>query len=137
MLEALVYLGLGRVMKAVPFSRVAPFLGSRTAETPKVHNPSDENAIHQISQAVRVMSRHTVWESQCLVRAIAAKKMLKRRGIESTLYLGTARDEKGNMIAHAWLRCGSSYVTGAEEMRLFTMVAAFGQEKPAERIEGV
>ena len=39
------------------------------------------------------MSRYTFWESQCLVKAIAGMKMLERRHIESTLYLGTAKDE--------------------------------------------
>ncbi len=72
------------------------------------------------------MSRHTWWESQCLVMAIAAMKMLDRRGIESTLYLGTARDADGKMIAHAWLRSGNIYLTGFEEMRKFTVVGKFG-----------
>ena len=52
------------------------------------------------------MSRYTFWESQCLVKAIAGMKMLEKRNIESTLYLGTAKDEKGELIAHAWLRSG-------------------------------
>ena len=129
MLEAFVFLGIARVLKALPFSRIAPSLGRRMKETPLVHDPANESSIRQISQAVRVMSRHTIWESQCLVKAIAAKKMLERRRIESTLYLGTARDEGGSMIAHAWLRSGSFYVTGAEEMRMFTTVAAFGTDK--------
>jgi hypothetical protein len=136
MLEALMYLGMARVMKAMPFSRIAPSLGKRMMETPLARIPSDENTIRRVSQAVSVMSRHTFWKSQCLVRAIAAKKMLERRRIESTLYLGTARDAEGKMIAHAWLRSGPFYVTGAEEMRMFTAVAAFGSDKSAERMEG-
>ena len=46
-------------------------------------------------------------------------KMLERRKIESTLYLGTAKDENGKMIAHAWLRSGPFYITGAEGMERF------------------
>lgn len=129
MLEALIYLGWARVLKAMPFSRIAPSLGRPMTETTLDHDPSNERLIRQISQAVRVVSRHTVWESKCLVKAIAAKKMLERRRIESTLYLGTARDEEGNMIAHAWLRSGPFYVTGAEEMNIFTTVAAFGTDQ--------
>jgi hypothetical protein len=129
MLEALVYLGWARILKALPFSRIAPSLGKRMMETPLELEPSNARLIGQISQAVRVMSRHTVWESQCLVRAIAAKKMLERRRIGSTLYLGTARDESGNLIAHAWLRSGPFYITGAEERKRFTAVAAFGTDK--------
>ncbi|WP_308639970.1 lasso peptide biosynthesis B2 protein [Paenibacillus silvisoli] len=128
MLEAFICLGWARLLKALPFSRLAPSLGGRMTETPMTHESSNEMTIRRISQAVRVMSRHTVWESQCMVKAIAAKKMLDRRRIESTLYLGTARDEQGKMIAHAWLRSGPFYVTGAEEMHLFTVVASFGTD---------
>ncbi|MDB4868249.1 MAG: stage sporulation protein, partial [Cohnella sp.] len=59
MLEALVYLGWARILKALPFSRIAPSLGKRMMETPLEHEPSNERLIGQISQAVRVMSRHT------------------------------------------------------------------------------
>ncbi|NBD26351.1 lasso peptide biosynthesis B2 protein [Paenibacillus glycinis] len=136
MLEALIYLGVARMMKAMPFSRIAPSLGRRMLETPFEREPADEHAIRRVTQAVRIMSRHTFWESQCLVRAIAAKKMLERRQIGSTLYLGTARDPAGKLVAHAWLRSGPFYVTGAEEMGMFTMVAAFGTVKRTERMEG-
>jgi tRNA pseudouridine-54 N-methylase len=128
LLETLIYLGWARILKAMPFARIVPCLGTHGQETTLLLNPSDERLIKQISQAIRVMSRHTVWESQCLVRAIAAKKMLERRRIESTLYLGTARDQSGKMIAHAWLRSGPLYITGAEEMKMFTAVAVFGTE---------
>ena len=74
-----------------------------------------------------MMSRYTFWESQCLVKAIAAMKMLEKRQIESTLYLGTAKDETGNMIAHAWLRSGPFYITGVEEMKRFTVVSKFAK----------
>lgn len=136
MAEAMLYLGLARVLKALPFARIAPSLGRRMQETPYVLEPAEEAAIRRVAQAIQTMSRHTFWESQCLVRAIAAKKMLERRSIASTLYLGTARDAGGKMIAHAWLRSGPFYVTGAEEMRNFTAVASFGTATRAERMEG-
>jgi Transglutaminase-like superfamily len=136
LLEALLYLGLARILKALPFSRIVPVLGKPMTESPLLHDPANETLIRQISRAVRIMSRHTVWESQCLVRAIAAKKMLERRKIESTLYLGTARDKQGQLIAHAWLRSGPFYLTGAEEMNHFTTVAIFGTDNRTEKIEG-
>ena len=52
-----------------------------------------EYTYENISEAINIMSRYTFWESHCLVKAIAAMKMLERRQIESTLYLGTAKDE--------------------------------------------
>jgi hypothetical protein len=79
----------------------------------------------RIADAVRIASRCAWWECKCLVRAMAAMRMLKRRGIESTLYLGTGRDEAGRLAAHAWLRSGSRYITGAEERRRFTVVGMY------------
>jgi hypothetical protein len=126
-LEAFFYLGWARILKALPFSKVAPSLGTLMEETSHAHNPSDEEVIINITRVIRVMSRHTWWESMCLVKAIAAMKMLERRHIESTLYLGTAKDPSGKLIAHAWLRSGPFYVTGAEEMDAFTVVSKFGK----------
>lgn len=64
-----------------------------------------------VAYAVEHACRRTVWESKCLVRALTAQRMLKKKGISSTLYLGCGMDE-GKMIAHAWLRVGEYYVTG-------------------------
>ncbi|AXI10763.1 lasso peptide biosynthesis B2 protein [Oceanobacillus sp. 143] len=128
--ESYIYLGLARILKGLPFSRVAPSLGDQMAETAYTFHSSDKETLSLIKQAIHIMSRYTFWESQCLVKAIAAMKMLERRQIESTLYLGTAKDEKGEFIAHAWLRSGPFYVTGSEGMERFTVVSKF-----AKRIE--
>ena len=55
----------------------------------------------------------TKWESKCLVRALTAQKLLRKKQLPSTLYLG-CRTEEGKMVAHAWLRCGRAYVTGGD-----------------------
>ena len=83
--------------------------------------------LKHISEAIHIMSKYTIWESQCLVKAIAGMKMLQRRQIESTLYLGTARDDTGQMIAHAWLRSGPFYISGSEGMERFAVVAKFAK----------
>ncbi|UJF36248.1 lasso peptide biosynthesis B2 protein [Paenibacillus hexagrammi] len=134
LIEAFFYLGWARILKSLPFSRVAPTLGDRRLETPHTENCVHKALIIDISRAIQMMSRYTFWESKCLVMAIAGMKMLERRGIESTLYLGTAKDAKGKMIAHAWLRSGPFYISGAETMRRFTVVETFG--KQMKRLEG-
>lgn len=127
MLEAYLFLGWSRVLKLLPFAKVAPSLGAQMQETPwSPPIQEHERIIRRVSKAVCTMSRYTVWESQCLVKAIAAMKMLHRRGIDSTLYLGTARDDSGQLIAHAWLRSGPFYLTGFEGMERFTVVGKFG-----------
>lgn len=127
LLEAFVNLGKARIMKAVPFSRTAPKLGVAMKETSFSEPGEETELIRNIARAVRIMSRFTLWESKCLVMAIACMKMLEKRRIESTLYLGTMKNDKGIMSAHAWLRTGPHVVTGAEIMDRYTVVGIFGK----------
>lgn len=66
-----------------------------------------------ISRIVNRICNKTSWESKCLVRALTAQKLLKRKGIHSTMYLGCGLKD-GKMVAHAWLRVGQMYVTGGD-----------------------
>lgn len=124
--EAFIFLAVARFLKALPFAKVAPSLGVQMEETEFDMN-ADSRILKQISQAIHIMSAYTFWESQCLVKAIAGMKMLERRKIESTLYLGTAKDKDGKLIAHAWLRSGSFYISGSEGMERFSVVGKFAK----------
>ncbi|MEH7226488.1 lasso peptide biosynthesis B2 protein [Bacillus sp. JJ1566] len=135
-IEAFFLLAWARILKAIPFSKVAPSLGEPMQETSYKRVYENNKNLKNISNAIHIMSRYTFWESQCLVKAIAAMKMLERRNIDCTLYLGTARDEFGKMIAHAWLRSGSFYVTGAEGMEKFTVVGKFAKRISTNGLEG-
>jgi hypothetical protein len=125
--EALIYLGWARILLFLPFSKVAPSLGIPMQETSNTQILTNRLVLQNISDAIGIMSNHTFWDSKCLVRAIAGMKMLTRRKIESTLYLGTSKDDSAKMIAHAWLRSGSFYVTGKEGMERFTVVGKFAK----------
>ncbi|MFD2214030.1 lasso peptide biosynthesis B2 protein [Metabacillus endolithicus] len=127
LIESFYYLGVGRYLKTIPFSKVVPTLGLQMEETSYDFESTNKKTLASISQAIHLMSKYTLWESQCLVKAFAAMKMLEKRGIESTLYLGTARDEFGNLIAHAWLRSGPFYITGSEGKEKFTVVGKFAK----------
>ncbi|MCC2251754.1 lasso peptide biosynthesis B2 protein [Virgibacillus sp. AGTR] len=125
LLEAFFYLGWGRILKALPFAMVSPLLGNQSEETSSQITETNIHVLKHISESIEIMSRYTPWDSQCLVKAIAGQKMLRRRHMESTLYLGTAKDANDELIAHSWLRSGSYYVTGKAGMRKFTVVATF------------
>jgi hypothetical protein len=124
--EAFFLLGWARILKSISFSKVAPSLGEHMKETTLNSDESNRKILLHISQAVNLMSKYTVWESMCLVKAIAAMKMLERRKIDSTIYFGTAKDdETGKLIAHAWLRSGPFFITGSEGMERFVVVSKF------------
>jgi len=128
--EAWLLLAWARFLKLLPFASAIRLLGASREETPHAPDPAEAAAIRQTGAALLIMSRHTWWTSNCLVLAMAGMAMLSRRGIESTMYLGTARDPRtGGMIAHAWLRSGPWVVTGAKEIERYTVVAVFGRSR--------
>lgn len=119
--EAIACLALARVaVIALPFRVLARRLGVRHAETPA--NVSVDPASGRVAWAIAAAARRAPWRSECLEQAIAAKAMLRRRRIASTLYLGVARDP---FAAHAWLRVGDTNVTGGRDVSRYAVVASF------------
>lgn len=60
----------------------------------------------------------------CLGQALAAAAVLRRRGCDVRMYLGTTAPTDG-FAAHAWLCSEGVVVTGAREAEAFTAVASF------------
>ena len=83
-------------------------------ETGKALYPWQYKYASLVSWHVNRIANHTPWESKCLVRALTARKLLNGHKIPNTLYLGVGKDEKGAMVAHAWIRAGGFYVTGGD-----------------------
>jgi hypothetical protein len=113
----------------VPFLRLAPWLGQTRGESPEV-NRREHQLCARVGWAVRTASRRTPWETKCFAEAIAGKAMLKRRGVDSTLYLGLRKDDGCELQAHAWLHCGARVITGGHASGGFTVVAKFAEKVP-------
>jgi Transglutaminase-like superfamily len=126
--EACWSLGMARcAVHLRPFRYIAAGLGTPMTESPTTDVGAYHAAVAQISWAVLAVSRRIPWTSQCLVQALAAKWMLQRRRIPSTMYFGIAKDATGQLIAHAWLRSGSQILTGSQGRQQFTVVATFAE----------
>ena len=119
--EALAYLALARAAVIVlPFRVLSRRLGVRHAETPAA--ATSDPASRRVAWAIAAAARRAPWRTECLEQAVAAKAMLRRRGIPSTLYLGMARNPTA---AHAWLRVGDLNVTGGRDVAQYAVVASF------------
>jgi len=90
----------------------------------------DRALVAQVSGAVQRAARHLPFKLLCLPQALAAKAMLHRRGIASTLHLGmaVADGNRRRLQAHAWLTVGDVGVVGMGASRGFTRLAGFGNE---------
>ncbi len=74
----------------------------------------------QIAWAIRVVSRYLPGTMNCLVQALAAQAMLARRGHPSCVRIGVAKDEGGQLKAHAWVECEGKIVIGGVGVPQYT-----------------
>lgn len=108
-----------------PFNKLRKKIGNYNEESPTVISDDAYEEARHVGWVVNIISKHTPWESKCLVQALTAQRLLKKRNISSTLYLGIQKDKDNKMLAHAWLRTGSYIVTGGVIIDKFTVVAKF------------
>jgi hypothetical protein len=121
LLESVLALGVARlIVLALPFRIYSRSMG-KDAESPA--ETTSREVLDRVSHAIESVSRHVPWRSKCLEQALAAKAMLRRRGISNTLYVAVAREV--TLEAHAWLRSGDVCVTGQAEFDRYTVLARF------------
>lgn len=124
-IEAWIYCMIYRfLIFFIPMRYLEKYFGENGKESHEQGTKRDYYWAYRVSREVNRIADKTPWDSKCLVRALAAQHILQRRGVSTTLYLGVGKDENKKMIAHAWLRCGSFYVTGGAGKE-YAMVAKF------------
>jgi len=131
--EALTMLAVARVwLIARPFQSVASSMTvrERDAALSASHDldAAQTELAREISIAVRWVARFTPFRAVCIQQAIAARLMLRRRGIPSIMYFGVCRkteDGESKLAAHAWLQSGTVEVTGFDLAGEYTEIARF------------
>jgi hypothetical protein len=127
-LEAFICLGITRILLTMPFKYIAPRLGRQTPDLPDDPNQSNlPEWAWRVAWAIETAAQHTPWESACLAQAITGKYLLKRRGLETRLFLGMKKDQSGKFLAHAWLKAGSELLIGAHGHETFTVLSVFSE----------
>ena len=110
----------------LPMRVYASKLGQKNTESPETENSPEQIArLKIVSDAIKRSGKYMPWRNKCMVEAITAKLILNKMGYDTTLYFGVGKDEKSGLIAHAWLRCGNSVVTGNRGKERFTVVSYF------------
>jgi hypothetical protein len=126
--QTLLLLVTARVAVAVvPFRWIAARLGEPGRESPAALAPGDTARARAVGARIRGVCRRIGWRPSCLVQSTAAMVLLRRRGLEGTVYLGVAGDEREGLRAHAWVRCGEIYVTGGRERHAFSVISTFAR----------
>lgn len=112
----------------VPFRWLTSGLGATMKQSPPTISDLERRCASRISWAVQSVAAHVPLGLVCLPQAMAAKWMLRRRRLPSTLYLGVARPDETKFTAHAWLRVGDLILTGRAESRTHTVLATFAED---------
>lgn len=80
----------------------------KDAEKPININP---NSLIRIRTAIRRADRFALWKNRCIVKSLAARKMIELRGGISDMYLGVMKENSKQLKAHAWLICQEMEIT--------------------------
>ncbi len=116
----------------LPFPRLARYLGTFVPPSdPRVAQAGNDAAMDQselaeeIGWAVTRAARYVPFNAVCLPQAMAARVMLKRRGVKSVMHFGAARGKDKPLNAHAWLDAAGVEVTGYPVAENFAEIACF------------
>ena len=124
-LEAAASLIVVRVLLwALPFASIARMAAGRARHEQRRARADEASRIGRILLAV---SRRLPFGMTCLVEALAAQAMLRRRGCTSVLRFGVRSGKTGGrpIDAHAWLVCdGRVVVGGIEALRDYATLEA-------------
>ena len=125
--EAWMRLALARlILVFIPFKKMMPLLGKLAGEnTGHSLDNAGGDIEKKISIAIRRGSRYSPWRTKCFEQALAAKMMLKRRGIVSIIYFGVCKNPDSKLLAHAWLKTGAGIVTGGKNLSMYTVLSSF------------
>jgi hypothetical protein len=122
-LEAAVSLTIARLaLLLLP----AKWVFAWAARPPRSVQRFRESEIEWVSWAIDRVGSSFFFGAICLPRALAAQRMIRRRGILSHLCLGVSR-KNDTIIAHAWIEIGGEVIVGAAGKDDFIKIAEFGQ----------
>ena len=133
--EAAWRLALARLTTATaPFRQLAADLGEperperRTISWDETgYSASAVQVAHAVAWAVQCAARQVPFKAVCLQQAVAAKHMLRQRGVQGVVHFGVAKDGDGRdaLEIHAWLDAAGVNVTGYPLAGRYVELACF------------
>ena len=118
--EALFYVYLAKVVSTIlPFKYCVRLMSKEL----KNETSSDHEFLLSLKDALLRTKIFIFWKNACLVQSIAAKWILNRRNIKSTMFFGFNFDEGTKFIAHAWVQADDIEIVakGGEYAELYTI----------------
>lgn len=108
---------LHRTSPADVLRRNAEVAARVASRIPAVSDSKAAESGARIAFAIRRTALRLPWRADCLVQALAGQALLLRRGIASSIAVGTAKHPDGRFESHAWLLYGPEVILGGDVSR--------------------
>ncbi|MDF8332458.1 lasso peptide biosynthesis B2 protein [Novosphingobium cyanobacteriorum] len=112
-------------LRFVPFRRVGSLISGSVNVLPDAQRRTDIAWL--VAWAVDRAAKRSPLRSMCFERGLAAQWMLRRRGVDGTLFFGVAPRPMGQkaLDAHVWVRAEGLDVTGTPAPGQYAVLATF------------
>jgi hypothetical protein len=108
--------------------RVLPFTNVGALASPRLGRPRvgpEFDLIAKVAWAIGACARRAPFRAVCFQQGLTAQIMLRRRGVDSTLYFGAKGDAPAGLSAHVWVKAGEREVVGCEHAAGYAALACF------------
>jgi hypothetical protein len=109
-------------IRLLPFARVGRLASGRLGRR---RRRQAEELAAKVAWAVRACARRAPWRAVCFQQGLTSQIMLRRRGVDSTLYFGAAMGAESALAAHVWVKAGPTEVVGCDEADGFAVLATY------------
>ncbi|NOQ26732.1 MAG: lasso peptide biosynthesis B2 protein [Bacteroidales bacterium] len=113
------------LVRLIPIKWFSNLLGVFNKEIKLDLNNKQLLLISVLQKNIRRLKKRLPWTVKCFEEAIAAKKILEKYNIKTTIYLGVAKKEEEILIAHAWLKSGDVFISGRKGHKQHTVVGFY------------
>ena len=118
---------LDTLRAAAHYARGLGVLSDQTAPSPAAQE--EERRAAEIGAIVARVAAAMPFRALCLQQALATRRMLRRRGLPATVFLGLAHDPAERRAtdepAHAWVQTGQRVVNGDQDLERYAVVGVF------------
>jgi uncharacterized membrane protein YbjE (DUF340 family) len=113
------------LVRMIPLKWFSNLLGVFNKEIKFDVNNDQLHLITVVQRNIRRLKKRIPWDAKCFEEAIAAKKVLEKNNLKTTIYLGVAKKDERSLIAHAWLKSGNVFITGKKGHKTHTIVGFY------------
>lgn len=115
-------------LETVSLARITQHLQhSPTLQSTEALGPDLQETAVEIGRIVAYAATATPWPSRCLVQVLVVQHLLAARDIPGQFFLGVNHAGAGatDSLAHAWLCCGDTIVSGEQGADQYAVVSSY------------